>query len=285
MSVTLSPNAKTSLTTEALDSRIKFHDQEEILDIDLRGLTLENSADANALYDRLEQRIANTGEDQWFFLINYGDTKIDPAAWFAFSRRGKDLNLAHSMGSVRFDASPETRAQIERDAGTEKFDPNLFANRDDAIAKLRELPSKRIAKVIHQPNYTRDDFLVRVNFLEDQDIMDVDFTGLVLEHSRDVNDCYDVIDELIAATGRKWYFLVNYEDTKIYSAAWIQYSARGKALNESWSLGSVRYAPGSETETDIRLRAETGGFRPNIRNTREEALERIDELKAEAAAG
>ncbi|MGI9394919.1 MAG: hypothetical protein ACR2OY_09760, partial [Boseongicola sp.] len=217
--------------------------------------------------------------------INYGDTKIDPAAWFAFSRRGKDLNLAHSMGSVRFDASPETRAQIERDAGTEKFDPNLFANRDDAIAKLRELPSKRIAKIIHKPNHTRNDFLSRIKFLNDQDIMDVDFTDLVLEHSRDVNDCYDVIDELIAATNRKWYFLVNYAGTKIYSAAWIQYSARGKALNEAWSLGSVRYAPGSETETDIRLRAETGGFRPNIRNTREEALERIDELKAEASVG
>jgi len=284
LSVKLSPDSKTSLTTEALDSRINFHDLEEILDIDLRGLTLENSADANALYDRLERRIADTGQELWFFLINYGDTKIDPAAWFAFSRRGKELNLAHSMGSVRFDASPETRTQIERDAGTEKFDPNLFANRDDALAKLGGLPSKRVAKIAHTPNYSRDDFLSRIKFLDDQDIMDVDFTDLVLEHSRDVNDCYDVIDELIAATGRKWFFLVNYEGTKIYSAAWIQYSARGKALNEAWSLGSVRYAPGSETETDIRLRAETGGFRPNIRNTRDEALERIDELKAESTA-
>ena len=51
------------------------------------------------------------------------------------------------------------------------------------------------------------------------------------------------------------------------------------------SLGSVRFAAGSETETDIRLRAETGGFRPNIRNTRAEALERIEEMKREAAEG
>ena len=62
----------------------------------------------------------------------------------------------------------------------------------------------------------------------------------------------------------------------------MEYAARGKALNEAGSLGSVRYAPGSETETDIRLRAESGGFRPNIRNTREEALDRIAELKRDA---
>ena len=55
-------------------------------------------------------------------------------------------------------------------------------------------------------------------------------------------------------------------------------------LNETWSLGSVRYAPGSETETDIRMRAESQGFRPNIRNSRAEALERIAEMKAEALA-
>ena len=53
--------------------------------------------------------------------------------------------------------------------------------------------------------------------------------------------------------------------------------------SQAGSLGSVRYAPGSETETDIRLRAESRGFRPNIRNTREEAMQRIDEMKAEAS--
>ena len=53
-------------------------------------------------------------------------------------------------------------------------------------------------------------------------------------------------------------------------------------MNKDWSLGSVRYAMGSETETDIRLRAESGGVRPNIRNTVEEAWERIREMQADA---
>ncbi len=45
----------------------------------------------------------------------------------------------------------------------------------------------------------------------------------------------------------------------------------------------MRYAAGSETEAEIRLRAESQDFRPNIRNTREEALERIDEMRADLA--
>lgn len=281
MSVTLTPGAPPSITRDDIDARLAFLADEEILDIDLHDLTLENSADANLLYDRIEARIAQTGEPLWFFLINYKGTRIEPGAWFAYTRRGKDLNLAHSMGTVRYDATEETRLQIERSAGTDNFDPNLFASREDAIERLRAMPSKRTTPVVHVPNYTAEEFRGRVKFLDDQAIMDVDFSDIAFQHSRDVNDCYDVLEEVIGATGRKWYFLVNYDNTRIYSEAWIQYAARGKALNEAFSLGSVRYAPGSETETDIRLRAESGGFRPNIRNTRQEALERIDEMKAE----
>jgi hypothetical protein len=279
MSVRIDPDANTALTTAELDTRISFLEKSQILEVDLTDIQLETSADANALYDRIEKRIADSGEDQWFFLINYFNARIDPGAWFAYSRRGKSLNMAHSMGTVRFDTSDATRAQIRRDAGTEAFDPNLFADRDGALARLREFPSTRVERIIHTPNHTVEDLRARVRFLDADQIMDFDFTGLILHHSRDVTDLYDVLEDMAGATGRKWYFLINYDGCRIMPGAWVEYAARGKRLNESWSLGSVRYAPGSETETDIRLRAETGGFRPNIRNTRAEALERIDEMK------
>ena len=279
MSVTLAPDAPATHDTREIDERITFHEEDQILEIDLSDYTLENSADVNLLYDRLEARIAETGDDLWFFLINYRGTKIDPGAWFAHARRGKDLNLAHSMGSVRFDASEDTRRQIERSAGTDNFDPNLFATREEAYQRLKDMPSKRVHKIVHVPNYTPEIFRGLVVFREDEDIMEIDLTNITLEHSRDVTDLYDVLDALVEETGRKWYFLINYENTKIFSPAWVEYAARGKKLNEAASLGSVRFAPGSETETDIRLRAESGGFRPNIRNTREEALERIAEMK------
>ena len=275
------PTEQIALSAIEIDRRITFHDADEIMEVSFDGVHLEGSTDVNTFYDRIEERVAETGHDLWFFLVNYSGARIDNKAWVAFSRRGKALNMAHSQGSVRFDASEITRRQIERAAGTEAFDPNLFADRDAAYAKLKSLPSKRRVKIVLEPNYTRDQIAPRLRFLGPEQIMDVDFKGFVFHHSRDVDDVYDFIEEAAGETGRKWYFLVNYENCKIMPEAWVRYATRGKRLNEAFSLGSVRYAPGSETETDIRLRAESQGFRPNIRNTREEAIHRIDEMKAE----
>jgi curved DNA-binding protein CbpA len=269
-----------SLSIAEIDERITFHKNSEIMEVSFAGMRLSNSLEVNHFYDRIEERIAGTGEELWFFLVNYCDTRIDNEAWFAFSRRGMDLNKAHSMGSVRFDASEITRRQIERDAGTEAFDPNMFYDRDGALKRLQSLLSKRRKKLVLVPNFDPKEWNWRIEFNPDEQIMNVDFTNFSFEHSRDVNDVYDFIESQIKPLGTKWYFLINYEGTRIQSPAWIEYAARGKKLNQEFSLGSVRYAPGSETETDIRLRAESQGFRPNIRNTREEAMELIAEMKA-----
>jgi len=270
------------LSAEDIDRRIRFIDAIEVMEVDFSGLHLHDTAEVNAFYDRLEERVHDSGEDQWFFLVNYSGSRIDPEAWFAFSRRGKTLNMAHSMGSVRVDASDATRRQIERDAGTEAFDANLFADRDGALARLAELDSTRVARIAHVPNYSRADFERRLAFRDDDQIMDVDFSDLTFFHSRDVDDFYDLAQEKIEASGRRWYFLVNYNNCQIMPEAWVQFAKRGKDLNIGGSLGSVRYATGSETEEEIRLRAQSQGFRPNVRNTRAEAMARIDEIKAEA---
>ncbi|MCP3971555.1 MAG: hypothetical protein GY717_14805 [Rhodobacteraceae bacterium] len=275
--------ARTALTRTVIDGRVRFQDDLQIMEVDFSDLHLACSADVNAFYDRIEERVAETGEDLWFFMVNYSGSRIDPGAWFAFSRRGKVLNKAHSMGSVRFDASDATRRQIERDAGTEKFDANLLADRDSAIERLKSLPSKRRKKIVHQPNYTREENEARVSFIPDEQIFEIDLSDIHLQHSRDVNDIYDVLEAQIEATGQRWFFLINYNNCRIDSSAWVQWAKRGKAFNIGGSLGTVRYEAGSETEADIRLRAETQGFRPNIRNTREEALQRIAEMKTETA--
>ena len=272
---TLEPN-----TRAAMDARIAFHDTDQIMEVDFSGFTFDSSATVNAFYDRLEDRIAKTGEDLWFFLVNLNETRIEPAAWTAYSRRGRALNLSHSMGSVRFDASEETQRQIMRAANTEAFDPNLFSDRDSAIARLRDLPSKRRKRVIHDPNYVLADFVRRVSFDSDHVIMEVDFSHFTFHHSRDVDDFYDYLEDRIKESDRRWFFLVNLNGCEILPAAWVRYAQRGKRLNEAGSLGSVRFAAGSETAEDIRMRAQTQGFRPNIRNTREEALDLIEEMRA-----
>lgn len=269
-----------TLTMADIDARIVFREDSQVMEVSFAGVELSNSLDVNKFYDRIEERIAETGEKLWFFLVNYCETRIDTEAWFAFSSRGMDLNKAHSMGSVRFDASEITRKQIERDADTENFDPNMFFDRESALARLHELPSKRRKKIVMEPSFDRKDWNWRVDFKTDDQIMQVDFRDFSFEHGRDVHDVYDFIESKVKSTGRKWYFLINYEGTRIQSPAWVEYAARGKKLNQEFSLGSVRYAPGSETETDIRLRAESQGFRPNIRNTYAEAYQLIVEMKA-----
>lgn len=275
-----------TISADEIDQRIEFHDADQIMEVSFKDLTLANSLDVNLFYDRVETRIAETGHELWFFLVNYCSTRIEPDAWFAFSRRGKELNLAHSMGSVRFDASEITLRQIKNAGSREDFDPNLFYDRESAYAHLKSLPSRRaaLAEIDKTLSFTLADLEGRVEFLDEEDTMHVDFSNMSFEHSADVDFVYDFIQEQISPTGRKWFFLVNYNGTRIQSPAWVQKSARSKRLNEGWSLGTVRYAMGSETETDIRLRAESGGIRPNIRNTVEEAWERIAELKVSEPA-
>lgn len=274
-------DATAPIDTAELDRRITFHSDLQVMEADFSDFHFDNSAIVNQFYDRLEAGIADTGEELWFFMVNLNGTRIDPAAWTAYSRRGKALNLAHSQGSVRFDASEETIRQIERAANTEAFDPNLFTNRDAALARIAELPSKRRRKLIHEPNHTLADFVRRLSFDADKVIMEADFSHFTFYHSRDVNDFYDYIEERIRETDRKWFFLVNLNGCEILPAAWGQYAYRGKILNKAASLGSARFAAGSETEADIRMRAETAGFRPNIRNSRDEALDLIEELRAD----
>ena len=192
--------------------------------------------------------------------------------------------MAFSQGSVRFDASEETRRQIERAANTEAFDPNLFSNRDAAIERIKSLPSNRKAKSTQTSNHTPEDIRSRISFDDAATIMNVDFSNFAFHHSRDVNDVYDHIEERVKETDRKWFFLVNLEHCQIMPKAWVQYAHRGKMLNIAASLGSVRFAPGSETEEEIRLRAESQDFRPNLFNTREDAIERIAEMREELKA-
>lgn len=264
---------------DALDARITLHEAAQILEIDLGGLIFRDSAAANAYFDRLEARIAESGEPLWFFLVNAADYRVWDEAWFAYTRRGKECHAAHSMGTVHVDESDLTRAQIERTRGTDLFDPNLFASRQAAWEDLKSRHSTRRERITHVPSFRRSSFTKRFVFRPSDDRLDIDFSGVDMAHSRDVHDIYNWLEHAIRATSRKWWFLVNYEGLRIQSGAWVAYDQRKTACENAHALGTVRYAPGAETETDIRLRMEARGTRPNIRNSREEALARLAELR------
>lgn len=263
---------------DALDDRITLHEAAEVLELDLSGLIFKESDHANAWYDRVETRIAESGENLWFFLVTGGGYRVWDEAWFAFTRRGKETHAAHSMATVRWDDSDLTRKQIEKTRGTDLFDPNLFAARDDAMATLREMPSKRRERIVHIPNYRRFSFTKRFVFRPREERLDIDFSHVTMEHSRDVHDIYNWLEHAIRATGKTWWFLMDYSHFRIEQGAWVAYDRRKSACEQTLAKGVVRFAPGAETETDIRLRMEARGTRPNIRNTRQEALARLAEL-------
>ncbi len=269
-------------TPDALDHRITVHEGPQTIELELDGLVFRASEDATAFYDHLEARIAETGESKWFFLVHKTDYRVWDEAWFSYTRRGRETHTAHSMGTVNVDESELTRRQIARTAGTDMADRNLFATREAAWAELKTRSSTRMDQPVHVPNHRRASFTRRFTFRPSEQRLDIDFAGVNLAHSRDVNDVYNWLSHAIRATGRKWWLLINYDGMRIQQGAWVAYDQRKTALEAEYALGTVRYAPGAETEADIRLRMDARGTRPNIRNTRQEALARLDELKDQA---
>lgn len=273
-----------NFSPDALEDRVTILEGAQVVEITFTGLYFHTTADVNAFYDYIESRLNETGEPLWFFMVNTQDYRVDGDAWFAFTRRGRDLSEAHSMKTIRYDADPMTVAQIERTKGTDRENPNLFPSRAAALEHLKSLPSKRRERLAHHPSFHKSEFLRRMHFDESTGILEIDLSGMEFKHSRDVNDVHNWAEEAIRATRHKWWMLFNYDGTRINPPAWVQFSLRSEAFNKTYAMGSVRYAVGAETEADKRMRHEAKTTRPNIRNTRTEGLRRIDELKAEYAA-
>lgn len=119
----------------------------------------------------------------------------------------------------------------------------------------------------------------RIEFLEDIDTIEIDFSDFEFSSSDVVNDFYDVVDERVEASGRKWYFLVNYRDCSIWPEAWVAFAHRGKKVNVNHSLGTVRYVE-SETPGDgAEASAEPDQFDPDMFPSRELALARLEDQK------
>lgn len=87
----------------------------------------------------------------------------------------------------------------------------------------------------------RKSYAKRIHLLDDCETIEVDFGGFEFSTSQLVNHFYDVLDSLVESSGRRWYFLVNYEGCSIWPEAWVAFARRGKKVNYEYSLGTVRY--------------------------------------------
>lgn len=270
------------IVNNSLDSRVAFQTDERIMQIDLTDLVLQDSASVGALYDMLERRAAATGA-KWFFLINYLNCRIYPEAWVTFANRGKKFNMAFSLGTVRYNTEDETNTEILRRASEEKFDANLVANREAALAKLAKMRAnyfKRhpVPKPIEKSLLA--EFDRRISFDHDANIMEVDFSNFRFTDSRIVNAFYDTIGRRISESGRhKWFYLVNYRNCEVHPQAWLAHAHRGERMNSAHSLGSARYSASDSAASSIRKWAGSEKFDPNLLPTREEALHMIEEMR------
>ena len=118
--------------------RVTFHDELQVMEVDFSNVTFEDARQVNDFYDVIDEKIAATGQD-WYFLVNYFNCQLTQWAWLPFARRGKLVNLAHSLGTARYDVDEATAKTILEKSEQESFDANLFATRDSALAKIDEM--------------------------------------------------------------------------------------------------------------------------------------------------
>jgi len=121
------------------EKRVNFLENEQIMEVDFSDITFDTSAMVDEFYDVIEQGIAKRGDRKWYFLVNYRNTRIFELAWIRFAQRGKQVNLASSLGSVRYAALEDVGQSIQSSAASENFDPNLFDSREDAVAQIQQM--------------------------------------------------------------------------------------------------------------------------------------------------
>lgn len=118
-----------------------------------------------------------------------------------------------------------------------------------------------------------------VRFLDDADVVEIDFAGLEFRSAKAVDDFFDAVEKLIEATGRRWYFLVNHGGYSVWPEAWVAFAHRGKKLNVAFSRGTARYeeAAGDGAEPARE-------FDSSVLGTREAAFARIERMKSGGSA-
>jgi branched-chain amino acid transport system ATP-binding protein len=119
----------------------------------------------------------------------------------------------------------------------------------------------------------------RVILHEDIGTMEADFEGLMFATPAQVDEFYDEADRRLAATGKRWYFLVNYTGCVIAPEVWDRFAERGKQTNIRYGLGTVRVGTSAPAREAIRQSAQREMFRANIYDTRDQAMLALGEMR------
>jgi hypothetical protein len=117
----------------------------------------------------------------------------------------------------------------------------------------------------------------RIRFFADSQIVEIDFSDLEFSSSKLVNDFYNLLERMIENTGQRWYIIVNYHNCSVWPEAWVAFAHRGKKVNVSYSLGTVRYYDASKPDAES-----CHPYDPDLLTSRGAALARIEEMRLAA---
>lgn len=116
----------------------------------------------------------------------------------------------------------------------------------------------------------------RIRIHEDLDIFEIDFSDFTFSSAAVVNRMFDEIDEAVESTGKKWYFLVNNKNCRIWPEAWVAYAHRSKKVSVNEAHATVRYAQADPAEN-----TGAAGGDPDQYASRDAALRAIRDMQAQ----
>lgn len=124
----------------------------------------------------------------------------------------------------------------------------------------------------------------RVDVHGEMNVIEIDFSDFTFCNSRTVNEFYDVIECIVDGTDRDWYFVVNVEDCSVWPEAWVAFAHRGKRVNVTHSLGTVRYDR-REDENGGELGFRSESYDPDLFDSRDAAFAKVEAMKSATTRG
>lgn len=94
------------------------------------------------------------------------------------------------------------------------------------------------------PSNPTNEFDVDLNRIirdEQGGVIEIDLSDFRFESADAANRFYDGLEAFIQSTGRKWYFVINQTNFKVWPEAWVAAAHRGKKFAHACALGTVRY--------------------------------------------
>jgi len=124
-----------------------------------------------------------------------------------------------------------------------------------------------------------NNYATRIDFDHGQSVLFLDLRDMSILTPRQADIFYDTLETAIGKTGCNWYVVSNYQGCEIGPGAAPQFGFRRNVFNETYSLGSVRFAASAAFDRMLLGNSKDPRYDGNVCVTRDEALARVDELK------